>query len=903
MIDLIETKTAPPSWMGNKIRRDKPLTQLDNGLRKRLTLVHAPAGYGKTSLLVQWRLKLAESGFLIAWLTLEKEDSEVKHLSRYITLAIESSNPEVSRNKSVAKSADLPPRSALSAIVNRLMREPRPVVLIFDDFHRAESPEVLDFFKSLIRLAPANCHFVIASRDYPSLDQSLLAAEDQLEELGAEDLAFSAAETEALLTRDDGIPVGSEVLQRIFERTEGWPMALQLTSLSLRRNIDHRELLERLDRPTPELTSYLSDQVLLGLTPEMQELVMRTALIDAITGEIVNDLCDRQDGWLVLERLEHQGVFLTATNEDKRCFRYHQLFAENMRERLARHNIGKFREIHAKAARWFANAGNSAIAINHAIHANDHMLIAAILEEAGAWRLIPNGLQNVAERGLSALSAALIDQSPRLRLMRIYLAIKKGQLVEARADYDALVGSSESAPFPADLSTEVQIVGDLLLEYENVPVTLDDLLAREALLRTLPTNDHLMLGNVCEYLGGKYYESGRLERAMEPTLAAREHHRARGSLYSQLFTSFLEARIRHEQGRLMDAGQILAAARSEIENCFGERSDLAANCSAFEAELLYDQNDLAKAAALLEWSLPHMEQSDGWVDVYAAAYTTGARIAAAQGKMTEARSVLGRARRLAQRRGLPQLQHLADLCEWRLLVQHGQADEAARAHSERLGLDAMADNMRLDSPEFRLVALSASLGRAKLALVEGNAHGALIELEELKSWGSQHGSGRLLIEVKILLASALHRLGRLAQAQASFDEAIGEAMFQGALRVFVDCRRFAEPLIRSAVRTTSRVDRFRDQFLKDLSRAIAADQQVSEGSGPLSAAEITVLTYLCQGYSNKEIARLIGMSPDTVKYRLKSLFKKLGVTKRRDAVSLTRSKGLAWFEGDPLRTV
>jgi len=884
--------------MGDKIRRDKPLAQLDQALSKRLTLVHAPAGYGKTSLLLQWRLKLAGDGPLIAWLTLEKEDSDVEHLSRYITLAIDNPDPSVSRNKSVAKSADLPPRSALSAIINRLMRERRPAVLIFDDFHRADSPEVLDFFKSLIRLAPANCHFVIASRDYPSLDQSLLAAEDQLQELKADDLAFSAAETEALLTRNHSVPLGSDDVQRIFERTEGWPIALQLTSLSLRRQGDRRELLELLDRPTPELASYLSDQVLLSLATEIQEVVIRTALIDALTGELVNELCDRQDGWLVLERLEHQGVFLTPTNDDRRCFRYHQLFADNMRDRLARHNIGKFRDIHAKAARWFAEAGDEATALNHAIQANDPDLTAAILEEAGAWRLIPNGLQNVAERGISALPAARIEKSPRLVLMRIYLAIKKGELADARADYDALVAMSAAAPFPADLSTEVQIVGDLLLEYENVPVTLDDLLAREALLRTLPTNDHLMLGNVCEYLGGKYYESGRLERAMEPTLAARGHHRARGSLYSELFTAFLEARIRHEQGRLNDASQILAAARLEIESRFGDRSDLAANCSAFEAELLYDQNELAKATALLEWSLPHMEQSDGWVDVYAAAYTTAARIAAAQGKFTEARSVLARARRLAARRGLSQLQHLADLCELRLLVQHGQADDGARAHSERICVDRLADDMRVESPEFRLVAIAASLGRARLKLVQGHAPAALSELEELKSWGNQHGSGRLLIEVNILLASALYRLGRSAQAQTSFDEAIGAAMFQGALRVFVDCRRFAEPLLRSAIRTTSRVDRFRDQFLKELSRAVAADQQRSEGSGPLNAAEITVLTYLCQGYSNKEIARLIGMSPDTVKYRLKSLFKKLGVAKRRDAVSITRSRGLAAMEGD-----
>ncbi|MDB5714915.1 MAG: hypothetical protein JWO15_2312 [Sphingomonadales bacterium] len=887
--DLIQTKTAPPSWMGDKIRRDGLLARLDGGLHKRLTLIHAPAGYGKTSLLVQWRRRHRDSAILVAWLTLEKDDAHLRRLTDYISLAI--GGPETGAAQGDDASymqADLPPRAALSAIINRLVQETRPVVLIFDDFHCAASATVVEFVKSLIRLAPENCHFVIASRDYPLLDQAVLAAENQLLDIRTEDLRFSASETEALFARNENVTVDSDDLRRIFERTEGWPIALQLTSLSLRPDMDHQQLVDRLGGSSAELASYLSEQVLMGLPPDMRELVIRTALVDTLTGDMVNALCDRQDGWLMLEHLEQQGVFLTSPFDDRHAYRYHQLFAENMRDRLARHDIAKFCRLQCAAAQWFAAHDDIVQAINHAIQAQNPELLVTIFEDAGAWRLIPNGMQGVAERAIGALPCAIVEGNPRLVLTRIYLAIKRGEMAEARANYDRLSVTASDANLSADLLTEIHIVEELLLEYENVPVTLEGLLAREALLRTLPTNDHLMLGNVCESLGAKYYESGRLERAMEPTLAARDHYQARGSLYSDLFTRFLESRIRHDQGRLKDSLSILATARIEIESTFGDRSDLAANCAAFEAQMLYAQDRLPEATALLLWSLPHMEQSDGWVDVYAAAYMTAARIAAADGLLDDARALLSRARRLARRRRLPQLELLAQLCELHLLIQNGHCDEAAFGLAHDLALDALADDMLLESPIFRPVATAAALCRARLYLVDGRDDLALAQLDVLKTWGSQHGSGGLLIEVNILIACAL----QTPQAQSHFDEAVGMAMFQGIVRPFLDARRFVEPLVKATLRGTQHVDRFRDQFLKELSRSFASTSLKDSAQGPLTTAETTVLTYLCQGYSNKEIARFIRMSPDTVKYRLKSLFKKLGVSKRRDAVSLTRDRNL-----------
>lgn len=897
--ELIETKTAPPPWMGDKIRRDGLLARLDEALSSRLTLVYAPAGYGKTSLLYQWRQHHADSTFAVAWLTLEKDDADPKRFTHYVWLAVSAEGSGAKRREVAFTPPDLPPRAMLSAIVNHLARVSKPVVLIFDDVHRAESSAVADLLRSLIRLAPKNCHFIVASRDCPKLDQSILAAEGQVREIRAEDLKFSESEAEAVLTRNQPVSLDREDIRRIYDRTEGWPIALQLTSLSLKRRADHKQWLLHLGGSDSELARYLSEQVYMGLSAEMQDVVIRTAIVENLTADLVNVLCDRQDGGLLLERLVEQSVFLTQLAEDRRIHRYHQLFAEYLRERLAAQDMGRFRQLHGTAARWLSKLGNVPQAVNHSIQARDHELLAAIIENAGGWRLIPNGLQAVAARALEALPAATVAGNPCLMLTRIYIAIKRGELGEARADYDRLVAGAEHSEIARNLKPEIQVVGDLLAEYENVPMTLEDLLAKEALLRTLRPGDHLLLGSACESLGAKYYESGRLERALEPTLAAREHYQARGLVYSDIFTRFLEAEIRLAQGRLHEATEILAAARVTIENGFGDRSDLAANCAAFQAEILYEKDCLPEALSLLEWAVPHMEQSDGWVDVYAAAYSIAARASFATGLLDEAREFLARGRRLARRRRLRQLELLLRLCELHLLLKQVHTDEAAAQLAQSIDLDELADSMALESPAFRKVAVSAALCRAKLRLAFHQYEPAIRELSQIKRWASQHGAGRLLIETHILLAHGLHHSAMTKQAQPYFEEAVDVAMAHGFVRPFLDARRFVEPLVKAALCDSRPLDRYRDRFLRELTRKFSSQPHAQDaGGGGLSAAELSVLTYLCRGYSNKEIARLIGMSSDTVKYRLKSVFRKLGVSKRREAVSVARERSL--LAGRPL---
>ena len=261
--DPIVTKISPSTRATQQVARASLSRSLDVVMGRRLTLIHAPAGYGKTSLLVQWHRLLEERGIRVAWLTLEEEESDAQRFAEYLVSAIAA---DLARE-------NMPLRAALSALVNNLSRSERDTVLILDDFHRAESESVCSFMRSLIRLSPPTLHIVIASRDYPRLGQSALAAEEDLFELGVDDLKFTPAEAQRLLNHDAAVQLTEGEIAKLVERTEGWPIALQMTALSLRKGSDRTQLIANFALPAWELARYLSEQVLASLPPDIESVV------------------------------------------------------------------------------------------------------------------------------------------------------------------------------------------------------------------------------------------------------------------------------------------------------------------------------------------------------------------------------------------------------------------------------------------------------------------------------------------------------------------------------------------------------------------------------------------------------------------------------------------------------
>jgi LuxR family transcriptional regulator, maltose regulon positive regulatory protein len=880
MTDPIATKFSPPVRAAHQVVRAGLLRRLDDAVSgRRLTLIHAPAGYGKTSLLTQWHRTLKERGLEVIWLTLEEEESDAVRFADSLMVGV----------VDVRMGENAPLRAATSAIVNRFVKTPGDVVIILDDFQRAESDSVCGFLRALLRLLPPTVHVVISSRDRPKLGYAELAADHDLLEIGSADLRFSLEEAEIVFRSVAGPPLAPDEISRLVERTEGWPIAVQMSALSLRTGRDRGERISEFTGPDWQLASYLSEQVLAGLPPDLEAVVTSTAILNRVNGELVNLLCNRTDGPLILEQLERQDLFIVPLDPEHVTYRYHQLFADILSARLKRRDIQAFHRLHCIAARWFAARSQVLEAVRHARLSNDNELLAQVLDDAGGWRLIPEGKMDALVTGLEHLPEQVITQYPRLMLARVYRLIKQGEMDAARSAYDSFRESTEHT----GLTTEVNLVGEVLAEYENAPVQLDDLLSKEALIRSLPSHDHLMLSNVYESLGSKYCECGWLERAIEPIRRARTHHQALRSLYGELFTHFLESRVVLAQGRLDEARVILDEAAASIQNAYGPRSDLAANCAAHQAEVRFEQGAVSEAIELLDWALPHMERSDGWFEVYASAFAAAIRSSLATSP-DDVQTVIVRMRDTAQRRHLLQLQLLADIYDVEVLIFAGRISDA-QMKAETVGIDRLADTMREEFPVYRQVAIAAAVCRIKLKLCAEDPGGALSEIEGVQRWAQQHGHGRLLITLSILAARAHEQAGNVRNAAARFDDAVSMSMFQGFMGPFLDCRRF---LPFAALQDQSQdvgahdTDRFREKYMRRLRRLLRSTSIRQGESTILSAAELLTLRHLDKGFTNKEIARLLKVSPNTVKYRLKSLFAKMGVTSRRAAVQLSREQGL-----------
>ena len=884
LTDPIATKFVPPARAAHQVNRHALIRRLDEGATsRRLTLVHAPAGYGKSSLLSQWHAELRARGLEVIWLTLEDEESDVNRFADSLMVGIASGR----------HGENTPLRAATAAIVNRFVRTAAEAIVILDDFQRAESKGVYALLRTLLRLLPPTVHVVISSRDRPNLGNAELAANHELLELGAADLRFSLEETEAVLLGANAQPLTSEDMARLVARTEGWPIAVQMTAISLRAGGDRGENISGFSGPDWQLASYLSEQVLAALPPELETVVSHTSILSQVNGELTNLLCDRADGVLMLEELERRELFIVPLDAEHLTYRYHQLFADILSSRLQRREPAKFRQLHVLASRWFSERRMVNEAVHHALRAEDTSLVAEVLDAAGGWRLIPEGRMEALVLGLAHVPEALIQRFPRLALARVYHLIKQGEMDAARSDYDAFRATIEQSELAPDLWTEVNLVGEVLAEYEDAPIHLEDLLAKEALIRSLPSHDHLMLSNVYESLGHKYCECGWLERALEPIRHARSHHLALHSKYGELFALFIEARVVLAQGRLEEARVILDEAAASIHNAYGPRSDLAANCAAYQAEVRFEQGEIGEAMDLLKWALPHMEHSDGWFEVYASAFAAAVH-ATLVTNPEGVPEIIERMRSTARRRHIHQLELLADVHTVESSIHAGRIADAL-ADAAAVDINRLAAAMAEEFPVYRQVAIAASLCQIKLRLCEGDHASAMLQIATMERWAQQHGHGRLLITLALLAAAAHELAGSAPKAVARLNEAVSMAMFQGFVGPFLECRRFLllGPLNEEPSHVGKQpTDRFREKYMRRLRKLLRTTAARQGESNILSPPELQTLKHLDKGYTNKEIARFLGVSPNTVKYRLKSLFAKMGVDSRRAAVQFSREQGL-----------
>ena len=843
----------------------------------RVTVVHAQAGYGKTTLLNQWFESFRREHKSVAWLSLDEFDQQLEQFVRYLLEACVEA--EFFAHQQWPESGDSDHLQRLLLATLSSCAEDR--VLILDDFHRAASDEVVRCVNYLIEDLPQNFRIVIGARDLPdALVTADLRLHDQLSELTDVDLKFTSRDIETYFGSLIAQESTSSDVAELLERTEGWPAALQMIRRRLNDGGDLDTTLRELTGKSADLAEYFLEQVFNQLQQDQQDFLIRTSILERINGDLGNYLCDRGEGWQVLEELSRRDFFVSAVDAEREWFRYHRLFAEFLLQRLRRESF-RLEDLHARAARWLRDKGHLLEAVQHALKSGEKDLLAELLESMKGWQYALMGSVALVERILSALDQDTIRRFPRVWLASMYLATRGGQLAEAKLQMQEFRHQWEVAPVDSLLASEVEVFTALLDRYgdEVNPRQLERL---EQLGETLHTDNHLIHAVRCNLLCAFYVSSGRYTQCLRAGDQAIAHFRACGSVFGEVFLYFHQGFACLQEARLRDAEPLFVEGKSlATEQLAG--GDLVAIGDAFHALLSCTADRLPEAQKYLDASLQHIERADGWFEVYAAAYESALAIAKANEDEWRFEEYIERAIATARHRQLPRLEQL--------MVIFRNERSLAMADSPREGVKSACDSWRQElsgctHPLLRR-ALVLALGRNLIRIGEDKEAAELLRLELAEA----KEKGLLLTSIcySILLGCSEWRLGHRSEALDEFEYAVSSSVFEGIKRPFIEEGEFLLPIMPHLVQAMSnrRANRLRDGFLAQLRVGIESKPSLTRRAREfLSKREKQVLRLLLEGLTYAEMADELCLSVNTIKFHLKNLYGKLGVENKREAMRI-----------------
>ena len=905
---LLATKLHVPRPRPGFLARPRLLERLTEGTARDLTLVCAPAGFGKTSLLGDW---VRHSRKPVAWLSLDRGDSDPARFWRYVAAALDTVRSGVGQRVDTLLQGPQPPLEAvLTVLVNELVEEHEAAVLVLDDYHLVEAPSVHDSLTALLERLPPQLRLVLASRADPPLPLARLRAQGQLTELREVDLRFTREEAAELLRTAVGSELPEAAVAALGDRTEGWVAGLQLAVLSLGGHADIGAVVEGFSGSHRFVLDYLAEEVLDRQPQELRAFLLETSVLERLSGPLCAAVTGRADSQELLEQAERANLFLHPLDEVRGWWRYHRLFADLLCVRLQQEQPDRVPQLHRAAAAWHEAQGLADEAIGHALAAGDATWAARLIErQIDAYIQRWEGV--TLQRWLAALPAELVGSRPRLSLAQARLALIRGDLEAIEGPLEAAErGAAEAAEEPYEPS-----VGRAASMTANLPAAIALQRAGLAHLRgdaeqTMASarralaelgEGEWMLESVIRWqqcvawwLRGELVEA---EAALTSGIARRAaSHRAPAAAALGYHGLGL---IQRDQGRLEAALATYREALAVAAEPDGRAPQIVGVAQVGMAGVLYERDELDSA-------LEHA--SDGIALCRQLAYTpplvnglvTLAWIRQAQGDQAGALDALGAAERVQVSPEVISLLNPVPAERARLALAQGDVDTAVRWVRTR-GLAAE------DEPSYPREREYLALVRVLLA--QDRPDRALGLLERLHAQAATQGRTGSVIQVRTLQALARSAGGDQGGALAALVEALALAAPEGYLRVFVDEGPPMAALLRQLLAGRRQegpvaaggppsdhlarlVDAFEQAGLPVRPPVRRGGMVVAGLVEPLTERELEVLRLLATGASNRAIGKELVITLDTVKRHVSHLFSKLEVANRTQAVARARGLGL-----------
>lgn len=896
---LHSSKFKPPGVAGPLVPRARLHEWLTAAEHARLVLVRAPAGFGKTTLMLQWMHHLQAAETATAWLGLSEADNDTGRFLTYLAGALRQIDPSLDPGPTGDAFGNEASTASLLNLLEWVASRDVPFALFLDEFEIIRNPAVHDIVRQTLHHLPEGSLVLIATRELPQIGVGRLRALRQLVDIGLEDLRFSPDETARFLRHADRLVLDDEDLYRLQRCTEGWVAGLQLAALALTGREDGKAFIRSLTGSHAHIADYLAEDVLARQPEEVRDFLLKTSILERLCGPLCDAVTDRTDGYEMLAHLERANLFLVPLDDERRWYRYHNLFAQFLRSRLDRGVRELVAALHRSAAAWLSAQGVSVGAAAHLLAAGDTDEAARLM--AGCARdLVKLGRVRTVSEWVEALPAEALNRHPDLRLAYCWALCARRCYAEAIANLDALPGPGQQESLDPAAHDELLALRPTILLFEG---RIEE--CHQAAVANLPnvssfgTFGYGVLQNVLAFC---LTTSGQFDEAESLLHHALRSHVKAGTMFATVYAKCFQGWGQMVQGRLGSALEHYRLALARAREASPGYSVPGALAATFLADALYERDELDEAERLLSEHFAFIPEGST-LDIVLLAYLTLTRIRFARGQEAEALHLLEEAEAMGRDRGAARVAATVRLERVRLALQKGDlaaAEATFRTTDDRPVWQTLKGRcLPANDPE------SPQVSRLRLQVRRGEAHTALAGLRSELSRAKASGRHRQALKLRVLTAQALDASGEKRAALRALGEAVQLSAPEGFVRTFVDegpgVAQLLGELGHAGCAAASHDGYPSPSYIRQLlarfgSGASATSPEDDAGQGGLESAptedltdrEISILQMLARGLSNQSLADHLFVSVPTVKFHLHNINRKLGATNRTEAVAKAR---------------
>jgi LuxR family maltose regulon positive regulatory protein len=906
--ELLTSKLFIPPLRTSLVPRPRLVRFLNEGLlaKHKLTLISAPAGFGKTTLVVDW---IKQTNLPTAWLSLDETDNDLQRFLTYLAAAFQQIDEELGGHLQSTLQA---PRTVeadklLPDLLNEIASRPDPLLLVLDDYHLIANVEILQAMEFLLRHQPPQLHLTITTREDPDLPLAKLRARNQLTEIRARDLRFTQEETDIFLREVMGLHLSQKNVTVLEDRTEGWAVGLQLAGLSMQKHTDLQSFIAEFSGSHRHILDYLTDEVLQQQPEDIRTFLLQTAILDRLDGSLCDAVTGRTDSSNLLAQLEAANLFMIPLDEERRWYRYHHLFSDLLRNQLIRSQRESIPELHRRASRWHEEYGDIREAVDHALQDTDLTQAAQLIEHYTLPKLYQGQIAMVVS-WFDRLPARVLESAPMLCIGKAW-ALALMQRGARRDEIEPAIEAANRAlqAMPANQQLRDLIHGHsasiraFLLRSPWVNETRQRLIALSQEAQSLLPIEEKAIRSINDlniayaYLGLADLDAARVafEQALEEGLTG---HNFYAAIYGpiNLVLSALMVGRRNEAIQLCDANidrfnRLLA----------GQYFPPMGALYILKGSILLEHNQLADAEQLVSEGLDLIRWTGESV-AHRTGYSALARARAIQGDQAGMLEALK-----ALEETLPREMFYAGALRHRLLMRHWPSDADAQrnagtwlsASGIKFGERTVIRSLNPASAAEFESNLNAACVMIRLAKTNPDAYsldGLHEYLEGQMQFAKSHGIINWVVMVAIVQTQLLEAEGKKETALEVLDGAMRVAVTTGLFRIFLDEGESLGALLATLKpRTTNRsliayINRLLEAFRMGIPKPEPGEKQVSS----LSAREFEVLQHLARGSSYEEIGQELFLSLNTIQSHVKSIYRKLLVNKRMQAIERAREMKL-----------